>query len=287
MFSMTGMGRIEGRVLGSHVRIEVKSINHRYCEVNTRLPVRFLPLEIKIQQLIKKILSRGKVDLYIYEDKQEEPTENELNAYQAYFNFLNTVKSQVGLQEEIKLADLTSGVHSWLKRDVDIDEAWKELEPLVVGALDSLKQMRKKEGEHLKDNILDHFKSITELVESVRVQKDDLDAILEEKLKERIEKKLEDYEKLDPERLHTEVIYYLDRMDITEELQRLDSHLKKVEQFLESQGPVGRKMDFLIQEFNREFNTIASKSQKSEISHLVVDAKAELEKIREQIQNIE
>ena len=173
---------------------------------------------------------------------------------------------------------------------MNLEQAWKDLEPVLEKALNDLDGMRLKEGQALIQNLKDRAAALQNIKEQIFKIKDQINQELSEKLKTKIQEKLDEAQKkdLDETRLHTEVTYLLDRMDVTEELERLDSHLKQADEFLNSKaGPVGRKMDFLLQEFNREFNTIASKSQSASIAHLVVDAKAEIEKIREQIQNIE
>lgn len=284
---MTGMGRAQGEVAEIPLRLEIKSINHRFCDVNVRLPSKWMGLEIPIQQYIKKRLSRGKVDLFIFEDKKASVSSTEKAAFQNYYDYLQGIQDHLGMEGSIQVTDLLPGVNAWMNKDVNLDELWKGFQPLIDKLLEDLDGMRSKEGDHLKSEMLQHFENVAGIAQKIGEKAADYKPQWEQKLNERIEKKLEDADKLDPDRLHAEVVYYLDRMDITEELQRLASHNKQAQSFFKAKGPVGRKLDFLLQEFNREFNTIASKSQDSELAHLVVEAKSELEKIREQVQNVE
>ena len=284
---MTGMGRAQGPIGDSHFRIEIRAINHRYCEVSVRLPSRLGLLEIPLQQHIKKKLSRGKVDVSIFEDRLTQVAGSEKKAFELYYNYLKTIQTETQIPGTIELRDLLPGVHTWIQKDVDTTALLKNILPLVDTALNDLDSMRQDEGSHLKKLMQIGVRNIQVLTDKIADKTKGSAKEVEEKLKEKLESKLKDFEKLDTARLHTEVIYYLDRLDITEELQRVESHFKQIAHFFEMQEPAGRKLDFLLQEFNREFNTMGSKSQDTEIAHWVVDAKAELEKIREQIQNVE
>lgn len=287
MKSMTGMGRAHGVVNGANVRIEIKSINHRFCDVNTRMPSRYLPLELLIQQFVRKTFSRGKIDVFLHEEKNPNLSIAEEEAYQACFTYLDNIRKKLNLSDEISLQDLTSNVGQWIQKDIDAEMVWKELLPVLQEAVNDLLQMREREGANLKKEMQALLGEIGDIVKKLISYKETIQEEVEEKLKEKIEARTQELGDLDENRLRMEVVYYLDRIDITEELHRLQSHLDLANEFLKKDGPVGRKIDFLLQEFNREFNTIGSKSQNSEVAHFVVEAKANLEKIREQIQNIE
>ena len=287
MKSMTGMGRAHGQVQGAVIRLEIKSVNHRYCEVSTRLPGRFQPLDILIGQHIKKSISRGKVDLYVTEEKSSQVASVEIDAYKACYSYYKNIQDDLGLAGDITLQDLTQGVSAWIQREIDVDKVWEDFRPLLDAAIADLITMRAKEGSNLKNEMLRLFKTIENLASRIAAEKGTVEAEIEKRLREKIQARSEELGEIDPVRLQMEIVYYLDRIDITEELQRLKSHMDQVGIFLADANPSGRKIDFLLQEFNREFNTIASKSQNSSVSHLVVEAKAELEKIREQVQNIE
>lgn len=287
MKSMTGMGRAEGSVLGIPFRVEIKSINHRFCEVFVKLPTRFSSLELPLQKLIKEKFSRGKIDLYIFEEKTPELTDFEIGAFEAYHAYLKKICDHLKLKEPITLRDLITGIGSWAQKGLDFEKAWKDLKSIVEKAMRDLDKMREKEGGALKKDLVSRTRRLEGFYKKISARSVGWQKKLEEKIRQKISDRSQELEKLDPGRLHTEVLYYLDRMDVSEELERLKSHFLQVKTFFSSSEPIGRKLEFLLQEFHREFNTIASKSQNSEVAHLIVAAKAELEKIREQIQNIE
>lgn len=287
MKSMTGMGRVQGIVCGTSVRIEIKSVNHRYCEVNLRSPLRFNLLELQIQNLLKEKLKRGRIDIFIFEEKNSQLDALEADALQSYFSYLSNIKDLLKIDSPVSLDQVLSGVSSWIQRESDPKNLWNELEPLLQKAILDLMQMRQTEGNNLKQGISDRLKSLQNMAEVIRVNREPLHQQIEERLKKRIAERVSELAALDAARLHSEILYYLDRLDVNEELDRLQSHFKHADQLLQSSEPIGRKFDFLLQEFNREFNTIASKCQDAKIGHQVVEAKSCLEQIREQIQNIE
>jgi uncharacterized protein (TIGR00255 family) len=286
MKSMTGMGRAGGVVQGSSLRVEIKAVNHRFCEVSVRLPGRFSLLEIPLRQFVKGVVQRGKVDVFVAEDRTPEVSSNELAAFRQYRDYLERIRADLGITQPVDLNLLITGVGS-VPVQVDLDAAWRELEPVVRHAVSDLDRMRSDEGLRLKQEIKDRFLTIEEISGNVFDQSATIRSELEQRLNKRIKERALEIAEIDPLRLQSEVVFYLDRMDITEELGRLKSHLAQVEVFLSSPEAVGRKMDFLLQEMNREFNTVASKVQNTGVAIQVVTAKAELEKIREQIQNIE
>lgn len=287
MNSMTGMGRAQGLVQGIPIRIEIKSVNHRFCEVNCRLPSRFQSFEMLLQQQVKKKLARGKVDIFINEEKNTKLSTPEVDAYRLCFEHLQNICASLGLKDEVTLPDVLAGVGAWIQRDSDVELVGPQLQAILDLALVDLSTMRSREGAYLRDAILVLLTQIESLTARIAASKESMLSDLEMRLKERIKNRTQELLTLDPVRLHTEVLFYLDRSDITEELQRLESHFKQARQFMDGQEPAGRKLDFLLQEFNREYNTIGSKTQNTEVAYLVVAAKAELEKMREQIQNIE
>lgn len=287
MKSMTGMGKANGVLQGNPVRLEIKSVNHKFCEVGFRGSGKYSSLEIQLQQFIKEHITRGRVDIFLFEEKTSELSESEIEGFRSYYKYLARVKETLKLKEEIGFTHLLSGVNGWVQKEMEPKKTWNDLKVILQTALDELDDMRVQEGNRLKENIKDRFLSIRNIMKKIEKMLVNVNAELTQKIKERIAARAEEIGNLDPQRLHSEVVFYLDRMDISEELERLKSHVKCMDDFLEVKEPVGRKIDFLLQEFNREFNTIASKAQNSQIAHLVVDAKSELEKIREQIQNIE
>ncbi|MCP5463463.1 MAG: YicC family protein [Deltaproteobacteria bacterium] len=287
MYSMTGMGRASGKVLGFPVRVEIKSVNHRFCEVNFRAPGKYAMLELLVQKLVKNKVSRGRVDVFIFEEKAAEMAETDSAAYQNYYDYLTSIQKCLGLKAEIDFGLLVSGAASWSQKSVDADEAWSELKPVVESALKELASMRKKEGDELDKFFKESLLTLQKITKKVEGALPAVQKSLEDKLRERIGSQLQDEARLDEQRLHSEVLYYLDRLDISEEIERLHCHFKHLDEILHTDEPLGRKVDFLVQELNREFNTIASKSQNAEISQTIVEAKSTLEKFREQIQNVE
>lgn len=287
MNSMTGMGRAVGQIQGVPVRIEIKSVNHRFCEVSVRTPGKYLALEILIQQHIKKRLSRGKVDVFINEEKGAQVSPAESDAYKACHAYFQGIQKSLGLAGQITLQDLISGVNAWMHRDVDTDKAWRDFVPVLDAALDDLVSMRTREGANLKAEMKSLLSGVRDTAAKIAAQQDVVREELEKRLREKIQSRAKELAEIDPARLQTEILFYLDRTDIAEELQRLNSHLNQMDSLFAASEPSGRKIDFLLQEFNREFNTIGSKVQNGTIAHLVVDAKSELERLREQIQNIE
>lgn len=287
MKSMTGMGKASGLVQGGQLRVEIKTVNHRFCEVGVRLPGRFALLEIPLRQFVKTIVQRGKVDVFVAEDKTPEVSTSEMAAFRRYRDYLEKIRGDLGITSPIDLGILLAGVGSVSTTGVDLESAWRELEAVVIRALTDLDRMRSDEGQRLKLEFEERFLTIEQIRGNIVRKIAGIHAELAQKLNKRIKDRALEIAEIDPLRLQSEVVFYLDRMDITEELERLKSHLTQMATFLAAPEAVGRKMDFLLQEINREFNTVASKVQNTGVALEVVYAKAELEKIREQIQNIE
>lgn len=287
MRSMTGMGRATGVVNGLPVRVEIKTVNHRFCEVCFRAPGKYATLEIPIQRLVKDSISRGRIDVFLFEEKSTVASTPELEAYKSCYHYLNQIKTSLGLKEDVSMSVLMDSVSGWISRDLDSDAAFQEILPALKQALQDLDRMRLTEGARLKKYFEEYFQTIQAITVQIAHHSDSVQSNLKAKFQQRMAEKQAEIGDVDPQRLMQEVVFYLDRMSITEELDRLNSHLKLQAELLAGKEPVGRKMDFLLQEFNREFNTIGSKSAHSEIAHLVVEAKSTLEKIREQVQNIE
>lgn len=286
MKSMTGMGKARAKLGKSYLRVELKSVNHKYCEVYTRLPQRFQSLEPLMTQLIKKTCGRGKIDLWLGEDRGSGEMELNKKALKSYHKFLKEIKSELKLNEGITLSHLQSGSSYWMTKEVDIKKEWPQIKKIVEAALEDLLKMRLREGKNLKRFVLAQVKKMEQLLSKLKAHKSQVFNKWKEKFEKRIQKILNDIE-VDPGKLANEVAFYAERTDITEECDRLQSHFSQVKKLLNSSGPCGRPLDFLIQEMNREWNTIASKSQNVSIAHWVVEAKSEMEKMREQVQNIE
>lgn len=287
MNSMTGIGRAQGVVLGLPVRLEIKSVNHRYCDVTFKAPLKYALLELNVEQTVKKTISRGRVDIFLFEEKVSQLTQTQIAGYRSYLEYLNHLKNELNLSDKITMDHLLSGAHLWVGTENDTKALWSGIEPILKEAIVDLKSMRKTEGSKLKEIIKNDFKTIGNIKENIFNLSRAVQDEVEKKIRDRILERAREFKELDPQRLHTEVVYYLDKMDITEELGRVDSHLHQVQDLVESQEPLGRKLDFLLQEFGREFNTIGSKCSQVQVSYLVVEAKATLEKIREQAMNVE
>lgn len=290
--SMTGYGQGRAQNPDFKLHVEMKSVNNRYLDINIRLPRKFNPYEDKIKQLIKSKINRGKVDVYINLEKSEREDivirpdfpllESCVKAYQDIIDHFE-------LQDRIDLSKLVR-INDGLiveDRELDPEETETTIMEAVNEALDGFIEMRQIEGEKLKLDILGKTDRIKEILIAITELAPTIATNYRDKMVLRIEELLEQVEDLDLDRINMEVAVYADKKAIDEELVRLDSHMKQVADLLESDEPIGRKLDFLLQEVNREVNTIGSKSPDYDISNHVVELKSEFEKIREQIQNIE
>lgn len=297
--SMTGFGRGEYKDDQFSFVIEMKTVNHRYNEVAIRLP-RFLnALEDRVRKTILQTLSRGRVDVFItsvYTNGDNCVIKVDKALAKAYHNALQEVGNAVGIkelslnnQDEVLYLSRCPDVISADEGYFDVEQLWPKMEKAISVALKNLVAMREAEGA----NILEDLESRANLIaEKLAIVEERAPLVVTEyqgRLSERINELLKSYaeQTVEPERLIQEVAIFADRVNITEEIVRLKSHIKQFKLMIESDKPVGRKMDFLIQEFNREANTIASKSNDFTITQTVVEIKGEIEKIREQIQNIE
>lgn len=296
--SMTGFGRGEYEDAQFSVTIEMKTVNHRYNEVAIRLP-RFLnPVEDRIRKTILKSISRGRIDVFINADYTN--TENvtvKVNKALAlaYHKALQDVGAAVGCSES-KLSEQSEILYLSRCPDVinaqegffDVESVWPKLEQALQQALKNLVAMREVEGGNIYGDFIKRADLIAEKLTLVEARSPQVVEEYQNRLSDRINELLEKHNQvIEPERLLQEVAIFADRTSITEEIVRLQSHIKQFKTILASDQPVGRKLDFLIQEFNREANTIASKANDYTLAQIVVEIKAEIEKIREQIQNIE
>ena len=289
--SMTGYGRGEANTTGKKFTFELKAVNHRYNEVVLRLPRTLTPLEDRIRRLIQARVSRGRVDGFLGLEecggkKATVKVDKALAA--AYYNAMNELQENLGIGGDIKLKQLVAlpGVLTVEEPADDVEEWWPAIQQAVEAAVESLVRMRLVEGEQLARDLRGRAEQLTKLNQSIKERS----PIVVEDYRERIGARLNDYMRdgiITPERLAAEATIFAERSSITEETVRLESHLQQMTSCLTAGESVGRKLDFLIQEMNREINTIASKANDLVISRAVVDAKSELEKIREQVQNIE
>lgn len=289
--SMTGFGRGDDTIGGRHIVFEIKSVNHKYFEFNSRIPRGYLFLEDKLKAYIQGKISRGKVDVFLQIETLEETDVQVLvnhSLASAYVTALQELKERYQLPDEPSLALLSkySDIFSVHKAPEDEDAVWEAVRQVADQAIASFLKMREAEGARLKADILEKAGEIVALVDQVERHTPETVEHYRERLKAKIEELLQD-NRFDDQRVLTEVAIFADKVAVDEETVRLRSHFQQLQRLVDSDGPVGRKIDFLVQEMNREANTIGSKSVNSQIAYLVVDIKALIEKIREQVQNVE
>ena len=289
--SMTGFGRSEQQNGDFACTVEIRSVNNRYIEINTRLPKYLTSLELAIKKLIKSRCSRGSFDLNVTLQSNEGGTDQaikpNLNLAAQYYEAFREIKKKLNLEGEIKI-DAIFGLKDILKVEpLTLDDSQEAMIlDTVDQALGSLNQMRREEGKNLQDDILGRLESVAQLTRSLQERQPVVIQEHQNRLLEKV-KTLSNGIELDPARLAQEVALMADRCDISEEITRLESHLGQFNVLTQSDDPLGRKLEFLIQEINREINTIGSKSADYQISQAVIEIKSLLEKVREQIQNIE
>lgn len=289
--SMTGFGRSEQKVDGREITVEIKSVNHRYFEFGCRVSRGYAFLEEKLKAHIQKAVARGKIDVYVSisdcDEKQAEVTVNHSLAA-GYVAALKELKDSYALSGEISVSDITrfNDIFTVHRTPEDEDAVWASVRTVLDSALESFIAMREQEGIKMKEDILLRSKSILSLVSSVEEKSPETVAKYRQKLEERLKEVLSGFN-IDEQRLLTEAAIFADKVAVAEETVRLRSHFDQMFQMLESGEAIGRKLDFILQEMNRETNTIGSKVQDAELAHIVVEIKGELEKIREQLQNIE
>lgn len=289
--SMTGFGRAQEIIDGMSVSVEMKSVNHRYFDFSSRVPRTFGFLDEKLKTYIQSHVSRGKMECFVQiEELREEDCIVSVNHSLAkgYINALSELCDTYELKNDVTVSSVARyhDIFSVHKSEADEERIWNAVRTVTDSALSNFIAMRECEGEKLKSDILSRCDLILEKVSFIETRSPQTVIEYNEKLLERMRSVLEDVN-IDEQRLLTEAAIYADKIAVAEETVRLRSHISQMYEFMESKEAVGRKMDFLIQEFNREANTIGSKAQDVEIARKVIDIKAEIEKIREQIQNIE
>ena len=289
--SMTGFGRGQVDTEQLSVTIELKSVNHRYFELGTRLPRQYNFLEDRIKSYLQGRIARGKVECNVYvEALGLDNVSIKINhsLAKAYMDALQEVADTYELQNPVTAMQLThfNDVLTLHKEDVDEDEVWAAILPALEEATDKFLAMREKEGEKMKEDVCSRADHILEMVAFVEQRSPETVKEYNEKLKNRIRDLIGDAN-VDEQRLLTEAAIYADKVAVDEETVRLHSHIEQLKAMFEEDEAIGRKMDFLVQEINREANTIGSKCSDLEITSRVLDIKGEVEKIREQIQNIE
>lgn len=290
--SMTSFGRSNSEEGKKRVfTVEMKSVNSRYLDVNIRMPKSIISLEEEIRKMISNSLNRGKVDVFIniknYNEGAGVP-KVDINLAQGYLQCLKEIEEKLNIKNDISVMQIARfpEVITMIEEEDKIDEIWEELKPLISSSLDMMINMREVEGEKLKEDILIKINQIEDLVSKVEEFADSIPKVFKQKLEERLKDLLGNVE-VDENRIATEVCILADKATVDEEIIRLNSHINQVRETLKLNEAIGRKLDFIVQEMNRETNTIGSKSSDIKMTNIVIDIKNILEKIREQVQNIE
>jgi len=289
--SMTGFGRGEVSRDGKEFTVEIKTVNHRYFDIFIKMPRQISFLEDRVRELVSRAISRGKIDVYItytnYGSDSRQVTIDEQLA-KAYVSALEQLRDMFSLADDISVSLLSKCPEVLKVEQVEEDEEqlWEILKTALDDAVASLIRMRENEGEAMKKALLERADTVEGVIAKIEARAPEVPKDYRAKLTERISDLLEQ-QVVDESRIAMEVALFADRCSIDEELVRLRSHFGQMRQILDMDQPVGRKLDFLVQEMNREINTIGSKANDLEITRYVVDVKSEIEKIREQVQNIE
>ena len=291
--SMTGFGRAQMMIDSMNITVELRSVNHRYFEFNSRVPRSYGFLEEKLKNFVGSLVARGKVECYVsvenLEDSEVEILVNHSLA-SSYISALNELadRNELTLRDDLVLSTLSRNNDIFVvhKQEADEDRVWNAVKTVTEEAVAKFISMREVEGEKLKNDVLFRADEILKKVAIIEERSPETVKEYNDKLLAKINEFLSDVQ-VDEQRLLTECAIFADKVAVAEETVRLRSHIDQLRQFMESNEAIGRKIDFLVQEMNREANTIGSKAQDVTIARNVIDIKAEIEKIREQIQNIE
>lgn len=289
--SMTGFGRFEVSEQNKKITVEMKSVNHRYLDVSVRMPKQLNSFDAAIRAEIKKYASRGKIDMYItYEDTSEDKTSLKYNSELAaeYVSHFKSISEQFGLENDISVSKLIRCPEILIMEEnrTDEEELWRLVQKAVDGACGKFVESRVAEGCHLKADLSAKLDEMMKIVEAIAVRSPQVFEEYRVNLRRQVEELLGSTQ-LDEARIATEIVLFADKMCVDEELVRLKSHVEKMKADLLTGEDVGRKLDFLAQEMNREANTILSKANDLEVTNRGIDLKTEIEKVREQIQNVE
>lgn len=297
--SMTGYGRGEARHQEASYEVEVRSVNHRFCDVSVQLPRWLKPLEQRVRRGVQEKLERGRFEVSVSvgypalggTESPEKKLKADTALAKTYVDLLKSMKKELGLSGKVDLGMLLQfrDVVKLEEREEDTETAWPGVASALGSALESLQVMRKAEGKALYEDIAGHLGSVQALLGEIRERQPDIVEEYRQRLRERAVQLLNE-EGIDPQRLEQEVVIYAERSDISEEIARLEGHIAEFRKLMDSdpaQGGVGRKLDFLLQEMTREVNTAASKASDVAVSHAAVNMKSELEKMRQQAQNVE
>jgi len=288
---MTGFGRCEDTINGRDIIVEIKSVNHRYFEFSSRITRGYGFLDEKLKSYLQSQIFRGKIDVYVSIETLEDTDSQVLVNHSlaaGYVNALHELAQRYGLRDDISVSTVSrySDIFTVHKAPDDEEIIWDAVKEVTNKALDSFIRMREAEGARLKADVLQRAETILEIVGKIEERSPQTIIEYQQKLNQRLSEMLID-SNIDEQRILTEAAIFADKIAVAEETVRLRSHFGQFTNMLNSKEAVGRKLDFIVQEMNRETNTIGSKCVDSQIAYMVVDIKAEIEKIREQIQNIE
>ncbi|WP_310602577.1 YicC/YloC family endoribonuclease [Anaerosporobacter sp.] len=289
--SMTGFGRYELSNEERKIVVEMKSVNHRYCDISIKMPKKLGFYEATIRSLLKKYIQRGKVDVFIsYEDYTENKVCVKYNSDIAkeYMERLKQMQEEFNIINDVNVSNLSRypEVLTLEEQTIDETELWNILEEAIRHACEQFVESRTREGEHLKNDLNSKLDSMITFVDAVESRSPQIVTEHREKITAKVQELLGDT-KIDESILATEITVFADKICVDEETVRLKSHITNMKQSLEEENGIGRKLDFIAQEMNREANTILSKANDLEITNIAIDLKTEIEKVREQIQNIE
>ena len=284
---MTGFGVSKG----DEFTVEIKSVNHRYCDINVKMPRDLISIEDKIRNFVSEKVTRGKIDVFVTQNKnisEKDAVSIDYDAADSYYNALKILKERYNLKDDISLSLLAGHPDIFVpeKEEEDVEDIWKKLSDPLDQSLNMLISMREKEGKKLYNDICARSKYIKKQVDSIKEKS----FLVVDDYREKLNTRLKDVlgtNQVDENRLAQEVTIFADKCNIDEEIVRLYSHLNQLDDTLLLSEPIGRKLDFIVQEMNRETNTIASKANNLFIVNCTLSIKNEIEKIREQIQNIE
>jgi uncharacterized protein (TIGR00255 family) len=290
--SMTAYAKSEKTQEKLTVQIEIRSYNSRYLDIALRMPHGYLALEEKLKTLIAGRVSRGRIEVNLQvRDDSDEAYAFEINTpkARAYYDSLVQLKDKFNINSEISMDLLVNGgaIIKPVETGLDMETCWPAFKDCMDEAITNLIAMRKEEGNFLEADIFSRLDRIEECIDSIQKESSDLLSHYQERLKDRITALTKGIIEIDPDRIAQEAAFLADRSDISEEIVRAASHIKQFRTIIDSPEPAGRKLNFLVQELNREFNTMGSKTNHSNVSHIIVEVKSDLEKIREQLQNVE
>ena len=289
--SMTGYGHAQATLHGGDISVEIRSVNHKYFDFSVRTSRGYSFVEDKIRNFVKERVSRGKIDVYVTILTVDETAAQVIlnrSLAEGYIKALHELGAEFGLTDDITVSSVArySDIFTVKRAEQDEDEIWNDLSGVLDEAVGHFVSMRETEGVKLRDDVMNRMEHILGVVERIEQLSPQTLENYKARLRAKIEELLGDAS-VDEQRLLTETAIFADKIAVDEETVRLRSHFDQMGKMLDSGEAVGRKLDFIVQEMNREANTIGSKCQNSDVAHMVVEIKAEIEKIREQIQNIE